>query len=629
MSSQPTAHKSSHLALTIAALGVVFGDIGTSPLYALKETFNPDHGMPLNEMTVLGGLSTVFWALMFVVTLKYVTLVMRADNHGEGGTMALLAKVFESIKDHPNWRPYLLMLGVLGASLFYGDAVLTPAMSVLGALEGLEVVTSDFKPYVVPIAVGVLIGLFALQRGGSSKVGAIFGPITIIWFLVLAISGFYGIAQNPVVLHALNPYYAMHFLTDHGWASFIVLGAVVLAVTGAEALYADMGHFGKGPIRTAWFVLVFPSLILNYFGQGALILLDPSSISNPFFHMFEGWMLYPVIVLATCAAVIASQATIAGTYSLTKQAVQLGFLPRLKVVQTSAKEIGQIYLPGVTTVMLLVVVLIVVTFKSTSALASAYGVAVTGDMLVTSTLTFFVIFYGWKLPLPLCIASTSVFIIIDLSLFSSSVIKVFDGGWLPVVIAMSVFSVMTTWRRGRDILFQRLRSSSVPLDVLLPSLFISPPHRVPGTAVFLSATPEATPHALLHNLNHNKVLHERVVFLTVDVTNSPWIDMKDACDVQDMGNNCYRVIIHFGFMNQPDITQALKACEPKGLTFNMMETSFFLSREKIVPVATIESGMPMWREHLFAAMARNAGTAVDHFNIPTNRVIELGTQVEI
>ncbi len=629
MSSQPTAHKSSHLALTIAALGVVFGDIGTSPLYALKETFNPEHGMPLNEMTVLGGLSTVFWALMFVVTLKYVTLVMRADNHGEGGTMALLAKVFESIKDHPNWRPYLLMLGVLGASLFYGDAVLTPAMSVLGALEGLEVVTSDFKPYVVPIAVGVLIGLFALQRGGSSKVGAIFGPITIVWFLVLAASGFHAIAQNLVVLKALNPYYAMHFLTDHGWASFIVLGAVVLAVTGAEALYADMGHFGKGPIRTAWFVLVFPSLILNYFGQGALILLDPASIANPFFHMFEGWMLYPVIALATCAAVIASQATIAGTYSLTKQAVQLGFLPRLKVVQTSAKEIGQIYLPGVTTVMLLVVVLIVVSFKSTSALASAYGVAVTGDMLVTSTLTFFVIFYGWKLPLPLCIASTSVFIIIDLSLFSSSVIKVFDGGWLPVVIAMSVFSVMTTWRRGRDILFQRLRSSSVPLDVLLPSLFISPPHRVPGTAVFLSATPEATPHALLHNLNHNKVLHERVVFLTVDVTNSPWIDMKDACEVQDMGNNCYRVIIHFGFMNQPDITQALKACEPKGLTFNMMETSFFLSREKIVPVATIESGMPMWREHLFAAMARNAGTAVDHFNIPTNRVIELGTQVEI
>lgn len=629
MSSQPSAQKSTHLALTIAALGVVFGDIGTSPLYALKETFSPHHGMPLNEVTVLGGLSTVFWALMFVVTLKYVTLVMRADNHGEGGTMALLAKVFEAIKDHPNWKPYLLVLGVLGASLFYGDAVLTPAMSVLGALEGLEVATVAFKPYIVPIAVGVLIGLFALQRGGSSKVGAIFGPITIVWFLVLSISGIYGIVQNPVVLTALNPLHAVNFLTDHGMASFLVLGAVVLVVTGAEALYADMGHFGKSAIRTAWFALVFPSLVLNYFGQGAIILKDPATIANPFYHLFPSWALYPVIALATCAAVIASQATIAGTYSLTKQAVQLGFLPRLKVVQTSAKEIGQIYLPGVTLVMLIVVVLIVVTFKSTSALASAYGLAVTGDMLVTTTLTFFVIFYGWKLPIAVCIAATSMFLIVDIALFSASVIKLFDGGWLPVLIASLVLIVMLTWRRGREVLFNRLRSSSVPLNVLLPSLFISPPHRVPGTAVFLTATPEATPHALLHNLNHNKVLHERVIFLTVDVTNSPWVDMKDACDVEDMGNNCFRVIIHFGFMNQPDITQALKACEPKGLSFNMMETSFFLSREKIVPVATIESGMPMWREHLFAAMARNAGTAVDHFNIPTNRVIELGTQVEI
>lgn len=626
---QPQPHKSSHIALTITALGVVFGDIGTSPLYALKETFNPAHGIVLSQATVLGGLSTVLWALMFVVTLKYVMLVMRADNHGEGGTMALLAKVFAATEDHPNWKPYLLALGVLGASLFYGDSVLTPAMSVLGALEGLEVVTSDFKPYVVPIAVGVLIGLFALQRGGSSKVGAIFGPITIVWFLTLAISGAAGIMQNPMVLGAINPLYAFHFLTDHGWASFVVLGAVVLVVTGAEALYADMGHFGKSPIRTAWFVLVFPSLVLNYFGQGAIILKDPTTIANPFYHMFPDWALYPVIILATCAAVIASQATIAGTYSLTKQAVQLGFLPRLKVVQTSAKEIGQIYLPGVTMLMLLVVILIVVTFRSTTALASAYGLAVTGDMLVTSTLTFFVIYYGWKLPLALCIAATSMFLLVDISLFSASFIKVFDGGWLPVVISMIVFTIMTTWRRGRDILFQRLRSSSVPLDVLLPSLFIAPPIRVPGTAIFLTATPEATPHALLHNLNHNKVLHERVIFLTVDVCNIPWVEMKDACEVEDMGHNCYRVIIHFGFMNQPDIMQALKACESKGLIFHIMETSFFLSREKIVPVATIASGMPMWREHLFAAMARNAGTAVDHFNIPTNRVIELGTQVEI
>jgi KUP system potassium uptake protein len=435
--------------------------------------------------------------------------------------------------------------------------------------------------------------------------------------------------QNPVVLGAINPIHCFHFLTDHGLASFLVLGAVILSVTGAEALYADMGHFGKGPIRTAWFALVFPSLILNYFGQGAIILLDPETISNPFYHMFPDWARYPIIILATCAAVIASQACISGTYSLTKQAVQLGFLPRLKVVQTSAKEIGQIYLPGITTLLLVAVILIVVTFGSSAALASAYGVAVTGDMLVTSSLTFFVIYYGWKLPLGLCIASTSVFLVIDIAFFSASLTKILDGGWLPILIAIIVFTVMTTWRRGREILFQRLRSSSVPLDILLSSLFISPPHRVPGTAVFLTATPEATPHALLHNLNHNKVLHERVIFLTVDVTNSPWIDMQDACEIEAMGHNCYRVIIHFGFMNQPDITQALKACEAKGLGFNMMETSFFLSREKIVPVATLDSGMPLWREHLFAAMARNAGTAVDHFNIPTNRVIELGTQVEI
>ncbi|HOY23131.1 MAG TPA: potassium transporter Kup [Cellvibrio sp.] len=629
MSSQPTAQKSTHLALTIAALGVVFGDIGTSPLYALKETFNPKYGIPLTELTVLGGLSSVLWALMLVVSLKYVVLVMRADNHGEGGTMSLLALGLKSISDQPHWKPFLIVLGVLGTSLFFGDAVITPAMTVLSALEGLAVVEHSFTPYIMPIAIGIVIGIFALQRKGTSKVGAIFGPVTIIWFLVLSASGIYGIVQNPVVFKALNPIYAFHFLTDHGLASFLILGAVVLAVTGVESLYGDMGHFGKSPIRTAWFALVFPSLVINYFGQGAIILLDPTTIDNPFYKLFPAWALYPAIALATCAAVIASQACIAGTYSLTKQAVQLGFLPRLKVVQTSASEIGQIYLPGVTMLMMVVVVLIVLTFKTSSALAFAYGVAVTGGMMITSTLTFFVIYYGWKLPLWLCIAATSLFLTIDIALFSACFIKVFNGGWLPVLIAVLVLTIMLTWRRGREVLFNRLRSSSVPLDVLLPSLFISPPHRVPGTAIFLTATPEATPHALLHNLNHNKVLHERVVFLTVDVTNSPWIDMKDACEVQDMGNNCFRVIIHFGFMNQPDITQALKACEPKGLTFNMMETSFFLSREKIVPVATIESGMPMWREHLFAAMARNAGTAVDHFNIPTNRVIELGTQVEI
>jgi KUP system potassium uptake protein len=629
MSSTDTQHKSSHIALTVAALGVVFGDIGTSPLYAFKTIVSPSHGIPLSEASILGGLSCVLWALMFVVTLKYVTLVMRADNHGEGGTMALLAKALDSVKDHPSWRPYLLVVGVLGASLFYGDAVLTPAMSVLSAVEGLEVATVAFKPYVVPIAVGILLGLFALQRAGSSKVGAIFGPITIVWFLALAVSGVQGILQNPVVLQAVNPAHAFHFLTDHGMASFLILGAVILAVTGGEALYVDMGHFGKSPIRTAWFVLVLPSLVLNYFGQGALVLQDPSTVVNPFFHLFPDWALYPMIILACMATVIASQAVIAGTYSLTKQAVQLGFLPRLKVVQTSAKEIGQVYLPGVTTLMLIMVVLIVITFRTSDALSAAYGVAVAGDMLITSILTFFVIYYGWKLPLALCLGATSIFVFIDAAFFSASITKIAEGGWLPILIAAIVFMIMITWRRGRDVLFKRLNSSSVPLNVLLPSLFISPPLRVPGTAIFLSATPDATPHALLHNLNHNKVLHERVVFLTVEVGNMPWVQKAESCEVEDLGNNCYRVIIHLGFMNQPDITQALKACEPYGLTFSLMETSFFLSREKIVPVATLNSGMPFWQERLFATMARNAGTAVDHFNIPTNRVIELGTQVEI
>lgn len=629
MSSQPTAQKSSHAALTVAALGVVFGDIGTSPLYALKETFSPHHGLQINEATIYGGLSTVFWALMFVVTLKYITLVMRADNHGEGGTMALLAKVFASTQNRPNWKPYLLMLGVMGASLFYGDAVLTPAVTMLSAVEGLEVATSTFKPYVVPIAIGLILGLFSLQRGGTSKVGFIFGPITIVWFLVLSVSGIHGIMQNPHVLAALNPLYAMHFLTAHGLTSFLILGSVVLAVTGVEALYGDMGHFGKSPIRTAWFVLVFPSLILNYFGQGAIILAEPEAIANPFFHMFPDWALYPAVALATCAAAVASQATISGAYSLTKQAVQLGFLPRLKVVQTSANEIGQVYLPGLNFVLMIAVVLIILIFQSSTALAAAYGVAVTGDMLITTCLTFFVIYFGWKLPLALCVAATGMFLCIDIALFLSCVTKVFDGGWLPILIASIMFTMMTTWRRGRDILFQRLRSSSVPLDALLPSLFISPPVRVPGTSIFLTATPEATPHALLHNLNHNKVLHERVVFLTVEVSNVPWVNTKEACEIEDMGNNCYRVVITFGFMNPPDIRQALAACAEKGLVFNIMETSFFLSREKIVPVASMDSGMPMWREHLFATMARNAGTAVDHFNIPTNRVIELGTQVEI
>jgi KUP system potassium uptake protein len=624
------SHQQSRAALALLALGVVFGDIGTSPLYAVKETFAPGHGIALTVDNVLGGLSTIFWALMCVVSLKYVTLIMRADNHGEGGIMALLALASTSIKDHPEWRTPLLLVGVFGASLFYGDAVLTPAISVLSAVEGLEVGTSLFKPYVLPITVGVIVGLFMFQRHGSAAVGALFGPVTLLWFLALAAAGIYGIAQHPDVLQALNPWYALHFLTSHSFASFIVLGSVVLAVTGAEALYADMGHFGKSPIRLAWFGLVLPALVLNYFGQGALLIADPQTVRNPFYLLFPQWALYPMIGLATAATVIASQATITGAYSLTKQAVQLGFLPRMNIVHTSARTLGQIYIPAVNWTLLVAVLIAVVGFGSSSELAGAYGVAVTATMLVDTLLTFFVIFYGWRYPLVLCLAATGFFAVIDLAFFSATLLKIADGGWFPIVIGAMVFTIMLTWRRGREILFARLRAATVPLDPFLQSLFRDAPRRVDGTAVFLTATPDVVPHALLHNLYHNKVLHERVVFLTVNIRDVPWVPPGECAAVQSLGYNCYRVSLYFGFMDEPDVWSSLSdLCPEQGLAFDLMQTSFFLSRQIVVPTEGNEGGMALWRERMFAAMTRNSGSAIEYFNIPTNRVIELGTQVEI
>ena len=620
----------SRAALTLLALGVVFGDIGTSPLYAVKETFNPGHGIPLNVENILGGLSTIFWALMIVVSLKYVMLIMRADNRGEGGIMALLALASASIKSHPEWRGPLLAAGAVGAALFYGDAVLTPAISVLSAVEGLEVGTSALKPYVLPVAVGVLIALFVFQRHGTSAVGALFGPVTLMWFLALAAAGVYGIAGNPQVLEALNPLHAIGFLTNHGLASFVVLGSVVLAVTGAEALYADMGHFGKGPIRLAWFGLVLPALVLNYFGQGALLISSPAAVQNPFYLLVPGWALYPMVALATAATVIASQATISGAYSITKQAIQLGFLPRMNVLHTSASTIGQVYIPAINWMLLAAVLAAVVGFGSSSELASAYGVAVTATMLVDTLLTFFVIRYGWGYPLALCIASTGFFIVVDVAFFSATLLKIAEGGWFPLVIGAAVFTFMTTWRRGREILFERLRASTVPLEPFLESLFRDAPQRVPGTAVFLTATPDVVPHALLHNLYHNKVLHERVVFLTVTVREVPWVPFDERVAVEPLGHHCFRVTLNFGFMNRPDVTQTLtELCPEHGLEFDLMQTSFFLSRERVIPVKGVEGGMALWRERMFAAMARNAGSAVEYFNIPTNRVIELGTQVQI
>ena len=628
MDTGDTDKKQTRGALTLAALGIVYGDIGTSPLYAAKEVFNPSHGIALDAGTLVGGISAIFWALMIVVSLKYVTLIMRADNKGEGGIMALLALSSTAVQRFPKWRVVLPMLGAFGAALFYGDAVLTPAVTVLSAVEGLEIGTTALKPFVVPIAVGIIVALFMFQRHGTAVVGRLFGPVMLVWFSTLAIAGVFCIAREPAILAALNPLHALRFLTAHGWASFVVLGAVVLAVTGAEALYADMGHFGRAPIRTAWFGLVFPALALNYLGQGALLMSNPAAVGNPFFLMFPGWALYPMVGLATMAGVIASQATISGAYSLTKQAIQLGFLPRMNIIHTS-QELGQIYLPAVNWVLLSAVLAAVIGFGSSTALASAYGLSVTGTMLIDTFLTYFVIRFGWGYNLVLCVLATGFFIIVDAAFFSASMLKVAEGGWFPLLMAALIFTVMSTWRRGRQILVQRLQSSAIPLDPFVASLFADPPMRVHGTAIFMAADRDAVPHALLHNLSHNKVIHERVVFLTVTIDDVPWLPMEERCKVEPMGHECYRILMRFGFKDRPDVTKALELCKPLGLEFHIMETSFFLNRETLIPVLDTWGGMALWRERMFAAMARNASSVTDYFNIPTNRVIELGTQIEI
>ena len=624
-------HTSTRAALTLAALGVVYGDIGTSPLYAVKETFNPAHGIPLTPETILGGLSAIFWSLMIVVSLKYVTLIMRADNKGEGGIKALLALTSAAVKDRPRARAAILLLGVFGAALFYGDAVLTPAISVLSAVEGLEVGTAAFKPYVVPIALGVVIGLFALQRQGTSVIGALFGPITILWFLAIAALGLAAIVQRPEVLGALNPAHALRFATQHGYASFVVLGAVLLAFTGAEALYADMGHFGKGPIRLAWFGLVFPALLLNYFGQGALLIANPAALENPFYLLAPSWALYPLVVLATAATVVASQATISGTYSLTRQAIQLDYLPRMDVHQTSAKQMGQIYMPGANWLLLLVIVAVVTGFGSSTALASAYGVAVTGTMLVTTILTFFLLRYGWRYPLWACVAATGFFVLVDLAFFTSSLLKVADGGWFPLALGALVFIVMVTWRRGRVLAVAAQRRLALPLAAFVASLAANPPRRVEGTAVFMAGDPDSVPNSLMHNLKHTKVLHERVVFLTVAIRDVPWVADADRVAVEQLGQGFFRMRVDFGFMDRPDVTASLDLAKGRGLEFDLMQTTFFLSRATVVPAvgATEQGGMAEWRESLFATMARNARTAADYYNIPPNCVIELGTKIAI
>ncbi|TFW29415.1 potassium transporter Kup [Massilia arenosa] len=622
-----THHKAGLGALTLAAVGIVYGDIGTSPLYTLKTIFDPTHGLPLNSFNLLGAISLIFWGLMMIVSLKYVTLVLRADNRGEGGIMALMALALNSVTTRSRWHGVLLMIGVFGATMFYGDSVITPAISVLGAIEGLEVAAPGLGRYVVPISVVVLIALYWLQKRGTAGIGKFFGPIMMVWFAALAAMGIINIVAEPAILQALNPIHAVRFLASNGFIAFVALGAVVLAFTGAEALYADMGHFGKKPIRAAWGFVVAPALVLNYFGQGALLIMRPQAIENPFFHQLGEWSVYPLVILSTLAAVIASQATISGAFSMTKQAINLGMLPRMRVLHTSATEIGQIYIPAVCWAQLLVVLGAVTGFGSSDKLAGAYGIAVTATMGATTILTFFVTRYRWKLPLILCFGATGFFFIMDVALFSASALKLFHGGWFPLLLGIVLFTIMLTWRTGRALVFENLEKHAIPLDDFLQSVFVAPPQRVAGTAIFMRGETDGVPHALLHNLLHNKVLHERVVFLTVHILEQPFVADRDRVKITPLGHECYQVNVYYGFKEEPNIPKAMDRCGEQGLAFEMMETSFFIARQTVI--STPERGMAQWREHLFVVMTRNARAAADYFQIPSNRVIELGTQVEI
>lgn len=620
------ASKSSLTALTLGAIGVVYGDIGTSVLYAVKEVFGSGH-VPFTPDNVYGILSIFFWTLTVIISLKYVTLVLRADNNGEGGLVAMLALASQSVKDKPELRRVLLVVGIFGACLFYGDGVITPAISVLSAVEGLEVVSPTFKSAVIPLTLVILFGLFAVQKRGTADIGRFFGPITVVWFITIAALGVVHIAGHPTILWAMSPHHALGFMWHNPGITFIILGAVVLCVTGGEALYADMGHFGKKPIRLAWFSVVMPCLTLNYFGQGALLLENPAAVKNPFFMMAPDWALLPLVGLATMATVIASQALISGAFSVTKQVIQLGYLPRLQVLHTSVKDTGQIYMPFVNWGLFVAIVLAVVMFRSSSNLASAYGIAVTLDMLITTVLTFFVIRYSWKYPLVLCIGATALFFVVDLAFFASNMRKLFDGGWFPLMIGGAIFTLMLTWKDGRRLLNEKLKADAIDLPSFLDAVFISPPVRVEGTAVFLTAETGTVPNALLHNLKHNKVLHANNLFVTVRNHEVPWIGMDKRLEIEALGHDCWQVMIHYGFKNDPDVPKALQQIKGRGCELDDMTTSYFLSRDTVVP--SIGRGMARWREKLFAQMHHNASGAADFLKLPNNAVVELGSKIEI
>ena len=610
----------------LGAIGVVYGDIGTSVLYSVKEVFGGGH-VPFTPDNVHGILSLFFWTLTVIVSLKYVTLVLRADNHGEGGLVAMLALAAQTVKDQPRLRKWLLLVGIFGTCLFYGDGVITPAITVLGAVEGLEVISPQFKKYVVPITLVVLLLLFMVQKRGSASIGRYFGPVMVVWFVAISALGIFNIADNPRILWAINPFYALRFIFEQPGVTFIILGAVVLCVTGAEALYADMGHFGRRPIRVTWFTVVMPALTLNYFGQGALLLKNPAAVKNPFFMMAPDWALVPMVLLATLAAVIASQALISGAFSVTKQVIQLGYLPRLRILHTSVQEAGQIYLPFVNWSLFALIVLAVVMFKSSSALASAYGIAVTTDMLITTVLTFFVIRNAWRMPLALSLAATAFFFVVDFAFWASNLLKLLDGGWFPLVIASGIFLLMKTWEDGRRLMRAALANDALALPAFLESVFISPPLRVSGTAVFLNAESGTVPNALLHNLKHNKVLHAQNLFVTVHNHEVPWVEEQERVKVQALEHDSWQIDLHYGFMDDPDVPRALALLRGCGCEVEPMSTSYFLSRESVIP--SVGTGMAPWREKLFAQMHHNASGAADFLKLPSNAVVELGSKVEI
>ena len=613
------------VALALGSVGVVYGDIGTSPLYAFREAaIAASHNQPVTRDTVLGVLSLILWALIVTVTLKYVLILLRADNNGEGGTLSLTALASRALGRR---TAFVFIVGVIGAAMFLGDSVITPAISVLSAVEGLKLASPAFSDYVAPLAVAILIGLFAAQSRGTAKVAALFGPIMVVWFIAIAIAGALHIRDDPHVLLAINPLYGVEFLLGHGQIGLVTLGAIFLVVTGGEALYADLGHFGRKPIQTAWLCLVLPALLINYFGQGAKVLADPLAIENPFYRLVPETFLLPMIVLATAATVIASQAVITGAYSLVHQAIQLGLLPRLAILHTSASHVGQIYIPRVTVALLLGVLLLVGLFRTSSALASAYGIAVATTMVVDGLLAFIVIWKQWQWPLWKAAMLMVPFVIVDLTFISANFLKLFEGAWAPLLFGAGMVLLILTWRRGSGILVNKTRRTEVPIDTLLRSLGKKPPHSVPGTAVFLTSDPDFAPTALLHNLKHNKVLHEHNVILTIITADTPRVGEDERVQITRLTKNFARVSLKFGYMEQPNVPKALAIARKHGWQFDIMSTSFFLSRRALKPSS--QSGMPAWQDHLFIALARSASDATDFFQIPTGRVVEVGTQVTV